>query len=38
MPGRQEAAMKTFDARTLARWRKWLADHHETDPEVWLIF
>jgi uncharacterized protein YdeI (YjbR/CyaY-like superfamily) len=30
--------MKTFDARTLARWRKWLADHHETASEVWLVF
>ena len=30
--------MKTFDARTLARWRKWLADHHHADSEVWLIF
>jgi uncharacterized protein YdeI (YjbR/CyaY-like superfamily) len=38
MPGRQETAMKTFDARTLSRWRKWLADHHETEREVWLIF
>lgn len=30
--------MKTCDARTLSRWRKWLADHHKTEPEVWLIF
>jgi uncharacterized protein YdeI (YjbR/CyaY-like superfamily) len=30
--------MKTFDAQTLARWRKWLADHHETESEVWLVF
>ena len=30
--------MKTFDARTLERWRAWLAKHHSTEPEVWLIF
>ena len=30
--------MKTFDARTLPRWRKWLADHHASTTEVWLIF
>ena len=30
--------MKTFDARTLPRWRKWLADHHASESEVWLIF
>jgi len=30
--------MKTFDAGTLARWRKWLAEHHDSTSEVWLIF
>jgi len=30
--------MKMFDARTLVRWRHWLADHHTTESEVWLIF
>jgi uncharacterized protein YdeI (YjbR/CyaY-like superfamily) len=30
--------MKMFDARTLVRWRNWLADHHTTESEVWLIF
>lgn len=30
--------MKTFDARTLGRWRAWLAKHHATESEVWLIF
>src|SRR5260370_18725158 len=30
--------MKTFDARTLPRWREWLADHHASEHEVWLIF
>jgi uncharacterized protein YdeI (YjbR/CyaY-like superfamily) len=30
--------MKTFDAKTLVRWRKWLAEHHDSESEVWLIF
>ena len=29
--------MKSFDPRTLARWRKWLAEHHASESEVWLI-
>ena len=30
--------MKTFDARTRERWRGWLAKHHASESEVWLIF
>jgi len=30
--------MKTFDARTRVRWRRWLATHHASESEVWLIF
>jgi uncharacterized protein YdeI (YjbR/CyaY-like superfamily) len=30
--------MKTFDPRTRERWRAWLADHHASESEVWLIF
>jgi uncharacterized protein YdeI (YjbR/CyaY-like superfamily) len=30
--------MKTLDVRTAAEWRAWLADHHESESEVWLIF
>jgi uncharacterized protein YdeI (YjbR/CyaY-like superfamily) len=30
--------METFDAGTLARWRTWLADHHASESEVWLVF
>jgi uncharacterized protein YdeI (YjbR/CyaY-like superfamily) len=30
--------MKTFHAETLAPWRKWLADHHGSESEVWVIF
>jgi uncharacterized protein YdeI (YjbR/CyaY-like superfamily) len=30
--------MKTFDARTVERWRAWLGRHHDSESEVWLIF
>ena len=30
--------MKTFDAGTSERWRAWLATHHASEREVWLIF
>src|SRR6266850_7028175 len=30
--------MKTFLARTLDQWREWLAEHHDSESEVWLIF
>src|SRR3954447_21845386 len=30
--------LKTLDVRTLAGWRRWLAEHHDSDTEVWLIF
>jgi uncharacterized protein YdeI (YjbR/CyaY-like superfamily) len=30
--------MKTFVARTADQWRKWLDEHHDSEPEVWLIF
>jgi uncharacterized protein YdeI (YjbR/CyaY-like superfamily) len=30
--------MKLFLARTLDHWRKWLAAHHDSEPEVWLVF
>ena len=31
-------AMKTLDIRTRAAWRAWLAKHHATVSEVWLVF
>src|SRR5262249_43436199 len=31
-------AMKTFWAKTVEQWREWLAEHHETEPDVWLVF
>ena len=30
--------MKTYDAGTRKRWRAWLAKHHATESEIWLIF
>lgn len=30
--------MKTFLARTHQDWREWLAEHHGSESEVWLIF
>ena len=30
--------MKTLLARTLVQWRGWLAEHHASESEVWLIF
>lgn len=30
--------MKTFRAQTLDQWRDWLATHHDSESEVWLIF
>jgi uncharacterized protein YdeI (YjbR/CyaY-like superfamily) len=30
--------LKTYDARTLERWREWLDTHHASQTEIWLIF
>jgi uncharacterized protein YdeI (YjbR/CyaY-like superfamily) len=30
--------MKIFHAGTIDGWRDWLADHHESETEVWLVF
>ena len=30
--------MKTFEAQTADQWREWLVKHHESVPEVWLVF
>jgi uncharacterized protein YdeI (YjbR/CyaY-like superfamily) len=30
--------VKTFVAQTADQWRKWLDGHHDSEPEVWLIF
>jgi uncharacterized protein YdeI (YjbR/CyaY-like superfamily) len=31
-------SLNTFDPRTVAAWRTWLAKHHQSESEVWLIF
>jgi uncharacterized protein YdeI (YjbR/CyaY-like superfamily) len=31
-------ALKTFDARNCEQWREWLARHHQSELEVWLVF
>jgi uncharacterized protein YdeI (YjbR/CyaY-like superfamily) len=30
--------LKTFEADTLEQWRQWLADHHDSESEIWLVF
>ena len=30
--------MKTLDVSTRQRWRTWLAGHHDSKSEIWLIF
>jgi uncharacterized protein YdeI (YjbR/CyaY-like superfamily) len=30
--------VKTLDARSGEQWRKWLARHHDSASEVWLVF
>jgi uncharacterized protein YdeI (YjbR/CyaY-like superfamily) len=30
--------MKTFDPRTLQRWRTWLTERHDSESEVWVVF
>jgi uncharacterized protein YdeI (YjbR/CyaY-like superfamily) len=30
--------VKTLDARTAEQWRRWLAGHHDSASEVWLVF
>ena len=30
--------MKTFDVKDCEDWRMWLADHHDLESEVWLVF
>jgi len=30
--------VKTLELRSLDEWRDWLASHHETEAEIWLVF
>ena len=34
----QAKSLKTFTAKNTGQWRKWLADHHDSESEVWLVF
>ena len=30
--------MKTLDVKNVEQWRRWLAGHHTSESEVWLVF
>ena len=30
--------MKTFSPKTVDEWREWLAEHHASESEVWLVY
>jgi uncharacterized protein YdeI (YjbR/CyaY-like superfamily) len=30
--------MKTIEVQTTSQWRAWLAKHHDSEMEVWLVF
>jgi len=30
--------VKTFSPETVDQWRQWLAEHHDSESEVWLVF
>ena len=30
--------LKTLDVQTLEQWRNWLADHYDSESEIWLVF
>lgn len=30
--------MKTLAPKTVDQWRKWLAEHHDSESEIWLVF
>lgn len=31
-------AMKTFEAKDRETWRGWLAEHHDRESEIWLVY
>ena len=33
-----QKTLKTFEAQTPEQWRRWLTAHHDSEPEVWLVF
>ncbi len=30
--------LKTLDVRSRQQWRSWLEAHHDSEPEIWLVF
>jgi uncharacterized protein YdeI (YjbR/CyaY-like superfamily) len=34
----RDKTLKTFAAETAEQWRKWLAEHHDCESDVWLVF
>jgi uncharacterized protein YdeI (YjbR/CyaY-like superfamily) len=38
MPSKPSKPLKAVEVRTGAQWRAWLAEHHDSESEVWLIF
>lgn len=38
MPSGTSKPIRTVEARTAAQWRAWLAGHHDSESEVWLVF
>jgi uncharacterized protein YdeI (YjbR/CyaY-like superfamily) len=30
--------LRTLDVRSRHEWRNWLQEHHDSEPEIWLIF
>lgn len=37
-PAKAAKPVKTFFAQTLEQWRDWLAENHDFEPEIWLVF
>lgn len=37
-PSNASKTMKTLEVRNCEQWRKWLAKHHDSESEVWLVF
>jgi uncharacterized protein YdeI (YjbR/CyaY-like superfamily) len=30
--------LRTLDLRSRGEWRRWLQGHHDSEPEIWLVF
>ncbi len=33
-----EKNFRTFNVRSRQEWRNWLDEHHDSEPEIWLVF